>query len=90
MANSTVHFTEREEEIIALLSQRYIEHNLDARIVTVNKLEGGQTPTLRFTLNDVSSTDMERERIANTATPVDDLAREIILELESPGRGIGP
>lgn len=90
MTNPTADFTERENQIIGLLSQRYEERSLDARIVTVNKLEGGEEPTLRFTLDETSSTDLERSRIANGNEPVEALAAEIASELEQPAARIGP
>ena len=90
MTNPTADFTERENAIIGLLSQRYAERSLDARIVTVTKLEGGEAQTLRFTLDDTSSTDLERSRVAERNEAVEALAAEIASELEQPAARIGP
>ena len=83
-------FTQREEQLVALLTQHFPDNVLDARIVNVNKLEGGEEATLRFTLDDVSSTDLSRERIAAGHEPVETLADEAAEELRNPGEPIGP
>jgi hypothetical protein len=82
-------FTERESAIIERLTERFSGHSLNADIVVINKLEGGNEPTVRFTLDDVSSTDFSRVRIASQAEAVEDLASEAADELEHPGEPIG-
>ena len=86
---TTSEFTPREIEIINILNQRFEGHALSARVVNVNKLEGGEEATVRFTLDDVSSTDFSRDRIAGNE-PVEDLAAEAADELENPVEPIGP
>jgi hypothetical protein len=83
-------FTEREMELIRLLTERYPERALDARIVTVHTLEGGESTTLRLTLDDTISTDFTRSRIADASQPVEALAEEASGEMEMPGAPIGP
>jgi len=90
MANPVADFTEREEALIALVTGRFPERSLEARIVSVNKLEGGQAETLRLTLDDVSSTDLERSRVEQGSQTLEMLADEVAAELESPATGIGP
>lgn len=87
-ANET-DFTEREMELIGLLTEHYREHKLDAAIVDVHTLEGGESTTLRLTLDDTVSTDFKRSRIAGTQS-VESLAEEAARELASPGTRIGP
>lgn len=87
-ANET-DFTERELELIGLLSEHYPEHKLDAAIVEVHTLEGGESTTLRLTLDDTVSTDFKRSRIAGTEA-IDALADEAAGELASPAVRIGP
>ncbi len=83
-------FTERESAIIEILTQHFEDHSLNAGLVTINTLEGGEEPTLRLTLDDVSSTDFSRKRIASRNEAVEDLAREAAEELEHPAEPIGP
>ena len=83
-------FTEREMALIGLLTQRYADRNLDARIVTVNTLDGGRSTTLRLTLDDAISTDFARSRLAAASQSIEALAEEAASELEAPGARIGP
>ena len=87
---ATSEFTEREIAIINILTERFADHILNARIVAVNKLEGGQEETVRFTLDDVSSTDFTRARIASENESVEALASEAGEELDNPAKPIGP
>ena len=82
-------FTEHEMELIRLLTERYPDRALDARIMTVNTLEGGKSETLRLTLDDTISTDFARSRIA-AAQSIEALTEEAAGELEAPGARIGP
>ena len=83
MANSTekTGFTEREEAIIAMLTRTFAGLMLDARIVDVHKQGGGTVPTVRFTLNEQASSDLERDRIESTA-PIEELGEEVAAELK--------
>jgi hypothetical protein len=83
-------FTEREMELIRLLTERFPERALDARIVRVHRQEGGEATTLRLTLDDTESTDFVRDRIADASQSVEALAAEAAAELEAPGARIGP
>lgn len=87
---TTSDFTEREAQIISILTQQFPDRSLDARLVNVKRLEGGEEPTLRLTLDDSSSTDFSRERIAADLENVESLASEAADELEHPGEAIGP
>jgi hypothetical protein len=89
MTSSTRDFTERETAIIDQLTERFADRNLDALIISVRTEEGGERPTLRLTLDDMSSTDFARSRIA-AGEAVDSLVEEAASELEAPGRRIGP
>jgi len=83
-------FTEREMDLIRLLTERFPERALDARIVRVHRQEGGQAATLRLTLDDTVSTDFTRDRIATATDTIEALAEEAASELEAPGARIGP
>ena len=89
MANSTGDFTQRELAIIGALTARFPERSLDARIVSVKTEEGAERATLRLTLDDMSSTDFARGRIAG-GEPVEAMVEEAAAELEAPGESIGP
>jgi hypothetical protein len=82
-------FTDREMELVRLLTERFPDRALDARFVTVNTLEGGKSETLRLTLDDTDSTDFTRSRIAD-AQSVEALADEAAEELGAPSTRIGP
>lgn len=47
--------TERENEIIQKVSETFQQHTLDVRRVNVQTLEGGESATLRFTIDDMAS-----------------------------------
>jgi hypothetical protein len=72
---------EREQAVIAMVSQACGDRNLQTSTVEVQKLEGGSVSTLRFTLDDVASTDLERERITSATESVEELATAIVAEL---------
>lgn len=73
--------TEREEQVVKLVTEKFPDRFLEARIISVHKQEGGETPTLRFTLDQAASTDLERERIAGSQDSVERLAEEAIGDL---------
>jgi hypothetical protein len=83
-------FTDREMELIGLLTQRFASRNLDAAVVSVHTQEGGERPTLRLTLDDTISTDFARSRIADASQSIEALAEEAASELVSPAARIGP
>lgn len=74
-------WTEREQAIIARVSEAFAGMMLDSRTVDVHTLEGGLSPTLRFTLNETASTDLQRGRIAANDESEDALADVVIVEL---------
>ena len=74
-------YTEREEAIIELLSRSFEGRMLDARVVDVHKQEGGLAATLRFTLDDETSADLERERIETSIESVEVLAAAVAEDL---------
>jgi hypothetical protein len=75
MTNSTL--TDREQAITTLLAQAFPQMHIDARRVDVHKREGGMASTLRFTLDDTYSADLETERIASASEPPEALANEV-------------
>jgi hypothetical protein len=64
-------------EITELIAQAFPEMQLDARRVNVHKLEGGESITLRFTLDDAYSADLETRRIESSSEPPAVLASEV-------------
>jgi hypothetical protein len=87
---TTNSLTEREMGLLGLLTDRYPHGKLDAAIVDVHTQEGGESATLRLTLDDTISTDFKRSRIADASQSLEALAEEAAAELESPGTRIGP
>jgi hypothetical protein len=75
MTSSTL--SQREMEIIELLARAFPQMHLEARRVNVHNLEGGEVSTLRFTLHDTYSADLETQRIENSNEPLDVLAGEV-------------
>jgi hypothetical protein len=80
MAESTA--TQRENEIIEHVTKAFANRLVSVAPITVHTLEGGESLTLRFTIDDVSSTDLKRERIAAGAESSESLAREVEEELK--------
>ncbi len=75
MTNSTLGV--RDMEIIQLLAQTFPRMHLEARRVNVHKLEGGEVSTLRFTLDEMYSADLETQRIETSVESVEVLAAEV-------------
>ena len=74
--------TAREEELVRILTARFPGRLLEARIISVHKLEGGEVSTLRFTVDEASSTDLDREQIASWEGSEEQLADEVARELQ--------
>jgi hypothetical protein len=68
MSDTASEFTEKEGEITALLTVTFEGMDLRANTIDVHKLEGGMHSTVRFTVDERASADLERERIASTET----------------------
>jgi hypothetical protein len=85
MANSIggARFTEREEAILEQLTNAFRGRMLDWRIVDVHKQEGGMVATLRFTLDEVASADLERERIEASGESIEALAGALADDLRT-------
>ena len=81
MTSSTEKLTQREEEIIAILSRAFEGLMLDSRVVDVHKLDGGTVSTLRFTLNEAASSDLERDEIEESGKSVEEMAERVSGEL---------
>ena len=79
--------SDKEEAVIALVTRACAGRDLQTTRVDVRKLEGDAVPTLRFTLDDRASTDLERERIATSDESVEALASIVVAELR---RQAGP
>jgi len=74
--------TAREEELVRILTARFPGRLLEARIISVHKLEGGEVSTLRFTVDEASSADLDRERIESWEGSEEQLADEVARELK--------
>jgi hypothetical protein len=74
--------TEREDAVVSLVSQVTGAMLLETRVVNVHKLEGGETATLGFTLNEVASTDLDRQRIESDNETPEQLASVVVGELK--------
>jgi hypothetical protein len=68
MSDTASEFTEKEGEITALLTVAFEGMDLRANTIDVHKLEGGMHSTVRFTVDERASADLERERIASGET----------------------
>ena len=88
MANGIDGLTQREEDLVALVSRALHGFMLDTQIVDVHKQEGGMTPTIRFTLEEQASTDLERSVIAESSQSEEELVRRVVedLQLQLPRR----
>jgi hypothetical protein len=75
--------TDVEREVIALITAAFPEHSLRTNAIGVHRLEGGEVATLRFTLDEVASSDLLLERLESTKEPPSALANEVIEELRS-------
>jgi hypothetical protein len=56
---------------------------LDASVVDVHKQDGRTVSTLRFTLNDEASTDLERDRIEQSGDSAEDMAAQLADDLRA-------
>ncbi|HLF77928.1 MAG TPA: hypothetical protein VJB57_10610 [Dehalococcoidia bacterium] len=74
--------TAREVEVVRILTTKFPDRFLEGRVVIVQKLEGGEVATLRFTIDEASSTDLERERIASLQESEEQLATEAASALQ--------
>ena len=75
--------TRREEAVVEEVTQAFPDMTLSVTPVAVHKLEGGQVQTLRFTLDDMVSSDLELERLEHSREPERILAAKLIQELKS-------
>jgi hypothetical protein len=73
--------SDQEQEIIDLVVKALPRYLVTAKPITVHTLEGGESSTLRFTADDVSSTDLKRDRIASGAESPESLAAAVEQEL---------
>ena len=74
--------TTREDEVVRILTATFPGRFLEARVVSVHKLEGGEVATLRFTVDEAFSADLERDRIATWRGSEEELAAEAAHELQ--------
>jgi hypothetical protein len=56
---------------------------LDASVVDVHKQDGRTVSTLRFTLNDEASTDLERDQIEHSGESAEDMAARLVDDLRT-------
>ena len=81
---------ERELELIALVARAFPAMSLNAFVIDVHKLGAGQASTLRFTLDEAFSTDLERDRVLEGSEAAKDLAAEVEAALRQQiGPGVG-
>jgi hypothetical protein len=78
---TSLSFTDQESAVIELVSRACQGMILETSRVDVHKQEGGIVPTLRFTLEERASTDLDIGRIASGEESDDSLASEVIAEL---------
>jgi hypothetical protein len=83
MSDTTSEFSEKEGEIAALLTVAFEGMDLRANTIDVHKLEGGMQSTVRFTLDERASADLERDRIATSGETVEALAETVARDLRS-------
>ena len=80
MANQS--FTDKEQQVIALVSTAFPGHQVQAMVTEVYELDGGTKETLRFVMDDAYSADFAREGI-QAGESVEALASTIQLDLKS-------
>ena len=68
---------DREQEIVDMVARALGNHLVVANPVKVHTSDGGEASALRFTMDDLSSTDVRRERIAAGEEAPSVLARAI-------------
>jgi hypothetical protein len=73
--------SEREQEIIKLVTEAMPEHFVTVKPISVHTLDGSESATLRFTADDTSSTDLKRDRIAGGDESPGSLATMVQKEL---------
>lgn len=75
--------TETEQDVVELVSRAFPERTLSVNAVGVHKLDGGEAGTLRFTLDEVASTDLLLERLETSRESASSLALEVIEALQT-------
>jgi hypothetical protein len=83
MSDTASEFSEKEGEITALLTVAFEGMDLRANTIDVHKLEGGMHSTVRFTLDEWASADLERDRIAASDETAEALAETVARDLRS-------
>lgn len=73
----------REESVIGEVTAAFPTMNLRVSPVRVHKLEGGEVDTLRFTLDETASSDIDVDRMEHSAEAEEILARELIEDLRA-------
>jgi hypothetical protein len=83
MSDTASESSEKEGEITALLTVVFEGMDLRANTIDVHKLEGGMHSTVRFTLDERASADLERDRIAASDETAEALAETVARDLRS-------
>jgi hypothetical protein len=78
---ASLSFTDQERAVIEIVSRACQGMILETSKVDVHTLEGGTVSTLRFTLEERASTDVELARIASGQEAADALASGVVAEL---------
>jgi hypothetical protein len=80
-------WTEKEQVIVTAVTAAFAGAMLDAKPVDVRTPEGGTAAALRFTLNEIYSTDLNRGRIESGTESVEELSNSVITELRRQAGG---
>jgi hypothetical protein len=75
--------TDRETEIVALVSSAFPGMNLQAVTLEQPLAGGGHRPVLRITLNDAYSSDVTRESVASDEESSEELAQRVEEDLRA-------
>ena len=73
--------TTKEEAVVARVTQAFPERDLRVAPMTVHRQDGGDSDTLRFTLDEAYSTDIKRDRLERAGESPEAVAEEIIVEI---------
>ena len=70
-----------ERDVAALVTVAFPDRDLKMNAIAVHKTEGGEVGTLRFTVDDMASSDLELARLEKPMQSAETLASEVIEDL---------
>lgn len=73
--------TDLEQDVTIRVSEAFPNQSVRANAVAVHKLDGGEIGTLRFTVDDMASSDLELQRLEQKGESAESLAHEVIEDL---------